>query len=73
LCWWMGRGGWKWEGETERVVQLGSEVVRGGPLRMEDDSERDWERRRSWAERKAGEEEEEDDEDVWPVGRLEAG
>lgn len=43
-------------GETDRVVQLGSEAVRGGPLRMEEDSDSDWERSRSWAERKAGEE-----------------
>lgn len=46
----------KWEGETERVVQDGSELVRGGPLRREIDSVRDWERSRSWADRKVGEE-----------------
>ena len=49
-----GKGGVKCAGETERVVQDGSEDVKGGPLRMEDASDRDWERSRSWAERKAG-------------------
>lgn len=48
------RGGEKCWGATERVVQLGSEAVRGGPRRMEVDSVRDWERRVSWAERKVG-------------------
>ena len=35
----------------EREVQAGSESVRGGPLRSEEASARDWERSRSWAAR----------------------
>ena len=48
-------GGRKCEGAMERVVQEGSAAVtRGGPLRMAMDSEMDWERSRSWEERKEG-------------------
>lgn len=51
----MGKGGdVKWLGEMERVVQEESVAVDGAPRRREIDSERDWERRRSWAERKVG-------------------
>lgn len=49
-----GSGGMKWEGATERVVHVGSAVGRGGPFKREEASERDWERRRSWAERNWG-------------------
>jgi hypothetical protein len=54
LVWGWGRGGVKWEGEAERVVQDGSEDVSGAPLRSDEASKRDWERRRSWAERNCG-------------------
>jgi len=49
-----GKGGVKCEGATERVVQVGSAVGKGGPLRRARPSARDWERRRSWAERNCG-------------------
>lgn len=52
--WSCGRGGVKWEGEAERVVQDGSEDVNDGPLSRAEASARDWERRRSWAERNCG-------------------
>lgn len=51
------RGGTKCEGAMERVVQEGSAAVtKGGPLRMEMDSEMDCDKRRSWEERKVAEE-----------------
>lgn len=47
-------GGTKCEGAMDRVVQEGSAAVtNGGPLRIAQDSEMDWERRRSCEERKA--------------------
>ncbi len=47
-------GGRKWLGDTEWEVQDGSATVTGAPLRRDVASERDWERRRSWAERNCG-------------------
>lgn len=51
----MVKGGMKWEGAAEREVQEGSELRRGGPLRMARDSVKDCERSRSWADRNWGE------------------
>jgi hypothetical protein len=53
-CGWAS-GGEKWDGAADAVVHDGSGVVKGcGPFRKEEASERDWERRRSWAERNCG-------------------
>lgn len=52
---WCGSGGEKCHGAAERVVHaVSAGAVSGGPLRRVRASERDWDRRRSWAERKFG-------------------
>jgi hypothetical protein len=47
-------GGVKWEGATEFVVQCCGSPGVGVPARIAEASLRDWERRRSWAERNCG-------------------
>jgi hypothetical protein len=49
-----GSGGVKCEGATEPVVQCCGSPGSVAPVRMAEASLRDWERRRSWAERKCG-------------------